>query len=258
LTWDWPADRLEILGHATLNARVTVDVPVATVSVRLCDVFPDGRSTLIARGVLNLTHRDGHESPSSMPVGEPVDIIVELEATSWTFDPGHLLRLAICGTDWPNTIAPPTPVTLTVDLAASALHLPRVDGPSPCAPPTLVASTDEPSESSDVTWRVERDVLGRETACVIDHGSTYDEAGVTCTERYTGRVSIDTRTFDQRVHSTASFQLAWEGATVSSQSELAVEATADAFEVTVSLRCFDGDEVFAERHWQRVIPRDLG
>jgi predicted acyl esterase len=258
LTWDWPADGLEILGHATLAARVSVDVPVATLSVRLCDVSPAGASTLVARGVLNLTHRDGHEQPMPMPIGEPVDVVVEVEATSWKFDPGHRLRLAICGTDWPNTIAPPEAVTLTVDLAASALHLPRVAGPSPCAPPSLVASTDEPSEPADVTWQVEHDVLRRETSCVIDHGSTYEETGVTCTEHYTGRVTVDTRTFAQRIHAKSCFRLAWPEATVSTEAELQVEATKTAFEVDVTLRCLDNEDVFAERHWHRVIPRDLG
>jgi predicted acyl esterase len=258
LTWEWAADDLELLGHPSLTARVSSDVTVATLSVRLCDVFPDGRSTLVTRGVLNLTHRGGHEQPEPMPIGEPVDVAVELEATSWTFDPGHRLRLAISGADWPNTVAPPAPVTLTLDLAGSALHLPRVDGPSPCAPPSLVASTDEPNEGTDVTWRVDRDVLRRETSCVVDHGSTYDETGVTCTEHYTGRVTVNTDTFAQQVHSTASFQLTWPEATVRSDAELHVEATATSFEVEIRLRCFDGDEVFAERHWQRVIPRDLG
>ena len=33
--------------------------PVAFLSARLCDVFPDGASALVCRGVLNLTHRGG-------------------------------------------------------------------------------------------------------------------------------------------------------------------------------------------------------
>jgi uncharacterized protein len=258
LTVDWAADGLEILGHPVLAALISTDVPVATLSVRLCDVFPDGRSTLVTRGVLNLTHRAGHDRPEPMPIDTAVDVRVELEATSWTFDPGHRLRLAISGTDWPNTVAPPAPVTLTVDLGASTLHLPRVDGPSPCEPPALVASSEEPHEPSDVTWRVERDILRRETSCTVEHGSTYDEEGVTCTEHYTGRVGINTRSHAQRVTATAAFTVAWPQATARSEAALAVDITAEAFEVDLTLRCHDGDEPFAERQWRRVIPRDLG
>ncbi len=258
LTWEWPADDLEILGHPRLAARVGADTPVATLAVRLCDVFPDGRSTLITRGVLNLTRRDSLEHPQPLPVGELVDVEVELEATSWTFDPGHRLRLAVSGTDWPNTSAPPAPVTLTFDLDGCALHLPRLDGRSPCDPPQLVPSTDEPHEPTDVVWSVQHDVLRRETACVVEHGSTYDEAGVTCTEHYTGRVSVDTRTFAQQIEATASFRLVWPEATVSSRAELRVTATATDFEVDLTLTCLDGEDVAAKREWHRVIPRDLG
>jgi uncharacterized protein len=258
LTWEWPADDLEVLGHPRLQARVVVDAPVATLAVRLCDVAPDGRSSLVTRGVLNLTHRNGHERPKPMPVGEPVDVEVELEATSWTFVPGHRMRLAVAGTDWPNTVAPPSPVTLSLDLAGSALHLPRVEGASPCPPPALVASADAPAESGDVTWRVERDVLRRTTTCVVDHGSTYDQEGVTCTERYDGSVRVDTRSFAQRIEATAGFRLDWPQASVRSEATLQVEATSTAYEVDLRLRCFDGDEIVADRRWQRVIDRDLG
>ena len=107
-------------------------------------------------------------------------------------------------------------------------------------------------------WRVERDVIGRETACVVDSGSTYDEDGVRCVERYTGRVSVDTRTFEQRAVASATFGLAWPEATVSARAELDFVATAAAYEIDLRLVCRDGDDVFAERHWRQTIPRDLG
>jgi hypothetical protein len=258
MTWEWPADEIEILGHAHLHARITVNQPVATLAVRLCDVYPDGRSTLITRGTLNLTHRAGHDTPQPMPVGEPVDVDVELEATSWRFDVGHRLRLAIAGTDWPNTVAPPVPVVLDLDLAATTLHLPRVDGPGVGSPPSLVSSTEQPDEPTDVVWRVERDVLRRETSCVVDHGSTYQESGVTCTDHYVGRVTVNTETFAQQMRGSSSFTLDWPEATVTSRAELEVIATDSAFEVDLRLECTDDGASFADRRWQRTIPRDLG
>ena len=50
---------------------------------------------------------------------------LELEATTWTLTPGHTLRLAIAGTDWPNCWPPPGPLTLGVDRASIALPRPR-------------------------------------------------------------------------------------------------------------------------------------
>ena len=91
LTYTWaPFEReFEILGHARVRVRIASSEPVAYLSAKLCDVFPDGTSSLVARNMLNLTHRDSREQPSPMPVGELVDVELEIEAASWTFEPGH-------------------------------------------------------------------------------------------------------------------------------------------------------------------------
>ena len=49
--------------------ELAVDRPSAFVAVRLCDVAPDGASTRVTFGVLNLTHRDGHDDPRPMVAG---------------------------------------------------------------------------------------------------------------------------------------------------------------------------------------------
>ena len=48
------------------------DRPAAQVCVRLCDVAPDGASTLVTRGVLNLTHRESHWRAVAARAGAPV------------------------------------------------------------------------------------------------------------------------------------------------------------------------------------------
>ncbi len=109
LTYDWPAleDELELLGHPRLRLTVTSPHAVAFLSARVCDVFPDGTSALVSRGVLNLTHRNGHDAPEPLEPGVATPVELELEATSWIFEPGHRVRLALAGSDWPNTWPPP-------------------------------------------------------------------------------------------------------------------------------------------------------
>ncbi len=58
LTWDFDADGVELAGHPVLHLTVAADRPSAQVSVKLCDVFVDGTSTLITRGLLDLDARD--------------------------------------------------------------------------------------------------------------------------------------------------------------------------------------------------------
>ena len=59
LTWDVVGrpSRPSCSATRSLALRVAADRPVASVSARLCDVAPDGTSTLITRGFLNLDPR---------------------------------------------------------------------------------------------------------------------------------------------------------------------------------------------------------
>ena len=133
LVYDWPevAEELEILGHPRARIRVTSTVPVAYLSVKLCDVHPDGTSQLVTRGLLNLTHRRSREHPEPLVPGRPEDVLVELDVTSWVFERGHRVRLDLAGADWPNAWPPPRPGTLTIDRAASSLILPALEGLPP-------------------------------------------------------------------------------------------------------------------------------
>jgi uncharacterized protein len=256
LTWDFDADEATLLGHPVAHLQVSADAPIAYLSVKLCDVFADGTSALVSRGSLNLTHRDSHTDPAPLTPGEIYEVDVELDACAYRFDPGQLMRLSIAGADWPNTGAPPQPVTLTVH--GGTLSVPAWSGPSPHRPPTLVESRDEAETADDVVWTVERDVLTRVTSCTVDHGSTYDIPNDgTATEHYRGTVSVDRGTFAQRALAEAAHTISWPEATVSARSTLNLEADADAYRVTIVLEATDGDDVVGRREWHETFPRDL-
>ncbi len=261
LTWEWPAEDLSLLGHPRLRLRLSSSRPVASVAAKLCDVFPDGTSSLLCRGFLNLTHRSSSVSPTPVPVGEWLDVDVEMEAMS--FDAvmpeaaGHRLRLSVAGVDWPNTVAPPLPVSLRIDGEASSLDLP-VAGRSAPALPLPFLDPPEDTGSDDVGWHVTRDVLRRRTACSDDHGAEYDVEGATVRERYTGRVSVDARSWAQRAESTADFTVQWPEGTARARAEVTLVADADSFDLHVRLDTWHGDEPFVSRRWDRRVPRALG
>src|SRR5690606_23953207 len=58
----------DLLGAPALDLTLRSDLPFGTLTARLCEVFEDGTSTLVTWGALNLRHRDGHETPSPLPV----------------------------------------------------------------------------------------------------------------------------------------------------------------------------------------------
>ena len=246
LTWDWNAEAMHLLGHPIVRLRLSVDAPVASLSVKLCDVFPDGTSALVTRGSLDL----GPAEPGSERNAE-----VTLDACAYAFNPGQRLRLSVAGADWPNTVAPPEPLALTV--VGGQLELPVWSGESPHAPPVLAAGAERSGEDpANVVWREERDVLARTTACVVDSRASYPVPyDGEASERYAGRVEVNTRTFDQRSSAEATYELSWPGVRVSTRSTLDLRVGADAYDVHIWLEARDGDAVVAERRWSERLPR---
>jgi len=257
LTWEWPAGGLELLGHPVLSVEVAASAPVATLAARLTDVFPDGTSVLISRGVLNLSHRSSHTTPEPLVPGRSYPVVLELDATAYGLAEGHRLRLAVSGALWPDVVSPPAPLTLT--LGAGTLELPVLTAGSPYPAPVLVPGGGAEEIDQRAVWRVERDVLARTTTCRVAHGSTGDVPyGGISTERYDGSVTVDRRTFAQQVRADVSFDLTWPEATVSVRSALDVRADADVFEVRVTLDVEEEGHPVAHREWQRRVTRDLG
>jgi len=262
LTWDVDPEGLEIAGNPRVQLSVSSSAPVATLAVKLHDVATDGTSTLVTRGVLNLTRREGMDTAIPLEPGVAYDIEVELEATAWQWRPGHLMRVALAGADWPNTSAPPEPVTLSV--RGGRVLLPAYSPAGSPAPPEL-APGDETSSESDhgVVWRIERDVLGRTTSCVIDHGSAYDAPYGSVVEHYSGRVSVSTRTFAQVAAADVSFTLRFtddgtgNATSVVARSILEVHAGPRTYDVTISLVCTEAGVTIGERQWSAQFPRDL-
>ena len=62
-------ETIEILGAPVVTLEIASDRPIANLVVRLCDVHPDGESLRVSFGVLNLTHRDSHESADAAGAG---------------------------------------------------------------------------------------------------------------------------------------------------------------------------------------------
>ena len=211
LTWDLTPPEAPVVGHPRARLRLSVDSPAASLSVKVCDVFPDGTSALVTRGTLDLAFRDGvHGPPVPLEPGVVYTVDVVLDACAYLWAPGQVLRVSVAGADWPNTVAPPAPVTLTVHDGALVLPVLAHDHPQP----TFAPGADRSTESAEgISWSIHDDVLARTTTArtrsVSDYATPYDgRAG----EDYLGEVTVDRRAFDQTAHAvTTSTSLARRG-----------------------------------------------
>ena len=115
-TTDSLSEPLEMLGRPVVTLELSADRALALVAARICDISPEGRSLLVARGLLNLTHREGHDRVAPLTPGEPVTVSFPLDFAGHRFPVGHRVRLSLSPTYWPFAWPSPEPVTLDVAL----------------------------------------------------------------------------------------------------------------------------------------------
>lgn len=256
--WEWNADSVSVMGHPRVRLQVSADQPSAYVSVKLCDVFPDGTSALVSRGTLNLGCRDGFDSVEPLLPGKVYDVEVELDACAYSFDAHQRIRLSLAGADWPNTAAPPMPVSITVH--GGELDLPVWNGPSGFDPPALASGGASSEDTAGVSWTIEHDVLAGTTSCVVDHGSTYEIADFgEVTEHYEGLVTVDRVTFEQRTSAETTFMIRWPDIEVCTTATMEVVITAGSVDVAIDLtadeRSDTGRSTLGTRRWREAILR---
>jgi hypothetical protein len=253
LTWDSDAPPAAVVGHPVARLRVSADRPLASVSVKLCDVFPDGTSALVSRGTVDLTYRDGvHAPPRALVPGETVDVVVDLDACAYAWSPGQRLRVTIAGADWPNTIAPPEPVTLTVE---GELELPLLTGEHPT--PTFLPGAEHSSESIEgAGWEIRSDVLRRTTTAVTRQVSEYATPyGGRAREAYLGEVDVNTTTFAQSARADTTYDLSWPDVEITVRSTMSVDIGVGGYDVAIATTASRDGVVVSERSWSETIPR---
>ncbi len=148
---------LTVMGRVRCRLWVRPDTPDFDLSVRLTDVYPDGRSMLMLDGIQRARMRCGDDQECFTQPGVPVAIEVDLWSTAMVFNAGHRLRVAVAGSNWPRFEVNPsdggdidngTPIVARPELLfgadyPSAILLPLVDSgrlpsgrrsPTPAAP----------------------------------------------------------------------------------------------------------------------------
>lgn len=261
--FDFPVmggEPVEILGRPRVTLRLRQDAPYGQAVARLCDVAPDGASTLVTRGVLDLAAAQVHE----------------LAAIGHAFLPGHRIRLAVSSAYWPwiwpRTGAAETGFTL--DPAGSRLELPvrhpggdmtrtSFEAPEQSDPLGVVVpvTLDEPRPERlvirDVAkgeWRLEADPRpGPAIRLYPDGLELTEDALETYTVQEDDPSSAHARSrWTIRLHRP---ELPWD-ARIETRSEISRDPTG--LRTLDEVVCRDGDEVVFHRTWENRIPHTGG
>jgi hypothetical protein len=94
---------IEISGSPEAMIKIAVESgDDVNLVVKLCDVAPDGRSSLISTGWLKAAYRNSLETPEPVPTGQVIDMRVPMVATSYMVARRHRLRVSISCSDFPR------------------------------------------------------------------------------------------------------------------------------------------------------------
>ena len=265
------AEAIDILGAPQLHLTFSSDKPQALVSVRVNDVAPDGASTRVAIGHLNLCHRFGHGTPQALTPGEVTTATVDLDDIGHRFPAGHRIAVSISTVYWPIAWPSPELATLSVQLGDSALVLPvRPPRPEDAAlRPFLPAERadsdpqhDRPIDPAPPVIRrtVHRDLLTGES--VVDFPRwTYatEMPAIGQTHRGTGLARYRITEGDPlsaRCETHYTVEIARADTTIRHESQGTLTCDATHFIVSMCLRITEnGQQVFA-RDWNERIARD--
>jgi uncharacterized protein len=188
---------IEITGSPAAALRVLLDTgDDVLLVVKLCEVSPDGRSSLVTTGWLRGAHRVSHERPEAIPRDQALDYCVRLWATSYRVTAGSRLRVSVACADFPRIWPMSTNPSLrlvTGGSDASSVALP-VAAPSGLSAPDPVAPDPDVNRMPGLIgyeprWTIERDLAadavavrtgvrlevhtpGRDGSAVFDHLAT--------------------------------------------------------------------------------------
>src|SRR5579884_30021 len=255
---------LEILGFPEAVLRVAADRPRALVAVRLCDVDATGASTLVTRGLLNLTHRESHAEPSPLEPGRAVTVRVRMSAVAHSFAAGRRIRLAVSSTYWPWAWPSPEPVTLSLDTGQSFLELP-VRPPSD-ADSNLRPLGDRDDAASDPGGEgqrvVRRDVATGRVELLVVPGDGADALAFADGWQYAEHARdeyaiVEGDPLSAEARSFWTISLGREGWRVRVETRSALRCDAGSFALENELEAFEGEERVFSRTWAARTPRDL-
>ncbi len=127
---------LPVMGRLRCTLWVRPDTPDLDLAVRLTDVYPDGRSMLVADGIQRARMRCGDDVECLATPGEPIELTVDLWSTALVFNAGHRIRISVSGTNAPRFEVNPNhggdlngddpPVIAAPELLMGAEHPSRV------------------------------------------------------------------------------------------------------------------------------------
>lgn len=269
LVFDGPVveQALAVIGFPEVHIRVRAGAALATWTARLEDVGPDGQVALVTGAVLNGAEHRSSETPERLQPGERYDFAWQLHFTTWTFQPGHRIRLALSNAQFPMIWPTPYPMVSEVMVdGRSSLLLPVV------SPESLVLAPDLPTPEPRLerpgtrelrapfppSQRISFDPVSETT--VVEWRSSYAWRSATTRYDYTELEQYQTdgrNPADSRFHGEASHRIRPGARDLTLTTTIDIRSDSSAFHALVTRQLTSGGRLVRRRMWQESIPRQF-
>ena len=265
-------ESLEILGRPVARLNVSADATRANWVVRISDVAPDGQVTQVAGAAINGAHRNSTRDPEAIVPGEVFPLEFELHLTSWVFQPGHKIRIAISNGMWPMLWPTRELFTSTLQIGGEVgarIELPVVPAGEERSPnfrdpaPGPVLEGFETLDAGNITGYAaiteihEDPETGEAYGLATNSGATRRPWGI---ERF--EEEIEHRTDDDNPANTSvtgTYAITQELAdrTLRFESDVSFASDEENFYLRFDRRVLVDGELFREKRWDEVIERDF-
>ena len=257
----------EIAGFPRVRLRISADAPLAHWVARLEDVQPDGSVSLVTGMLLNGSQRNSRLKPEALVPGKVYDLEFEMHFTTWTFKPGHRIRLALSNSLFPMTWPTPYPMTTKLYLGGenTRLELPMIPSVQRKVP---AFRTPEPRERrtevrhlGSAPWpqgfyEWKRDLWTTKTSV---EWKGYEDSEIDGRRYHSWERNYyetnDEKPAESRFSGEAGHRINLEGRTIEFKTTLDVQSDEKNFHVTVTRFIYENAELLRQREWKETVPR---
>jgi len=258
---------MQIIGAPQVRVKVKSTSAKAKWTVRLEDVAPDGQVMLITGALFHPAQAGDRLQPVWPQAGEVYQLDLALQFTTWTFQPGHKVRLAIANAQFPMAWPSPEPMISTVFSGeeGSTLTLPvvPVDGGQKPHLPRLATKLESPdSESIDFPGKPEAVTCNRvnKKTGALSHTIAANSAYRIRQRRYFVETSNTWSTFDKEPWRSSYLGVAQttmisQGKNLRLRTRISVTSDQGNFYVTVLRTVIQNGKVIRRRRFNETIAR---
>jgi hypothetical protein len=257
-----------ILGKPTIHLKTAADQPLLDWIIRLEDVAPDGTVSLITGGLFHSSQYASRLEPKNFPINQMMDIEFPLHFTTWTFKPGHRVRVAVSMIEFP--LVWPTPYDTTMQLEVGDINASKITLPTASKNNAQVVTmpvVEEINQRPGVNWIYEQEL----TPFTVTH---YPAHNIDIAEAEESSIwEVDGRRFMRKNNMTyiidtvdpakasfkseGNFEAKVADRTILAKSFMQVTSDAKNFYIRVRREIYENNVLLREREWKEKITRDF-